>query len=369
MNTVCHITVRHSPSDTRIFHKECKTLSQYYNVVLMAPGAGNTEIEGIRMIDLKPTPEGWFQRMKYAFGYLYKKARAEKAAIYHLHDPELLPLALLLRRTGHKVIFDVHEDYASTFNEHGYSKIVIRAFHYFNKKVARQCGIILAESSYINLYRDIARNYCVVENFCNPAQFAGYIVPNRSSLNRLIYIGTLHTHRGALYMLEVLHQLRKKGLDLSLDLVGNSTEPKLMAKAEALPFYREIKNHVVWHGRLPLRESYALTQQAFAGLCLLDYQPNHMESYPTKLFEYMACGLPVVASNIPLYKAVVERRECGITVPYGDAETAAEKIEEMYRNPEQRQAFAANGPDAVRMNYNWNAEENILLDFYKKMLG
>ncbi len=369
MKTICHITVKHTPYDTRIFHKECKSLSRYYTVTLLAPAMHNSTAEGITINALKPLPDGWIARMRYSLQYLFTLARKQKADLYHLHDPELLPLALLLKRTGNKVIFDVHEDYAATLQEHGYSPALQRIFRFFNRQVAKSCGVILAESSYISRYQGLARNYCVVENFCKPQDFTGFIRPDRSTCNRLVYIGTIHSHRGAQYMLEILYRLQKGGLNISLDLIGNITEPELLRKIEKLPYYPEIKNSVVWHGRLSLEESYTITREAFAGLCLLDYVPNHMESYPTKLFEYMACGLPVVASNIPLYKAVIERRECGITVPYDDAETATEKIAGLFANKEQLQQFGNNGPEAVRRNYNWNMEENILLDFYQKMLN
>lgn len=94
--------------------------------------------------------------------------------------------------------------------------------------------------------------------------------------------------------------------------------------------------------------------------------PNHLESYPTKLFEYMAVGLPIVATNTSLYRAVVERRECGLCAPYDDVNAIADTIEKIYKDAELRKFYASNGPAAVAQNYNWNSEKNILLNFIER---
>ena len=169
-------------------------------------------------------------------------------------------------------------------------------------------------------------------------------------------------------MIEVLHLLRERGLDISLDLVGKITEAGLMKKLNRLPFYNSLKEHITWYGPLSLSESYMVAQQSFAGLCMLEGFPNHTESYPTKIFEYMAVGLPVVASNFSLYRSVVERRECGICVPFDDVNALADALEQIYTDKNLRLKYAANGPVNVAQNYNWNSERNILLDFYHKIL-
>ena len=170
-------------------------------------------------------------------------------------------------------------------------------------------------------------------------------------------------------MLEVMHILIERGHDLRLDLIGKITEPGLMKKIEGLPYYSKIKSQLNWYGQLNLHESYRIAEDSFVGLCLLDALPNHTESYPTKLFEYMAVGLPIVASNISLYRAVVERRECGICAPYSDPEAIADAIEKIYTDKILLQEFSKIGPPAVSQNYNWNTEKNILLDFYGKTLS
>ncbi len=365
MLKICHITSKHTPFDTRIFLKECTALKAQYNVVLIAANAKNETINDIEIIGFKYR-KGQSVRNHYR---IFRKAIKQKAAVYHIHDAELLPLAMLLKRLGNKIIYDVHENYRETLKEHNYSLITQTIFSYFDHWVARHGALILAERSYIPIYQQRAKSLCVVENFCEINALQPFENTHRTECRNLVYIGTIHSHRGALVMLEVLNLLRLRGMDIRLDLIGSISEKNLMEKLENLPYYSKIKDDVTWYGPLNLSDSYRIAQQSFAGLCLLDGVANHTESYPTKLFEYLAVGLPVIASNWSLYRSVVERHNVGICVAYNDSNAIADAIETIFTNKELQKQFSLNGPKIVAKNYNWNTEERILLDFYKTIIG
>ncbi len=366
---VCHITSKHNVSDTRIFYKECMALASTYQVVLLAgistPDTGKAIYEGISIL---PYPYRLNKNLRNLF-HVFKAAIKQQANVYHLHDPDLLPLAWILNLLGKKLIYDVHENYHETLKEHRASGMTKKLFNLFDRWAAKHCAVILAERSYIPLYQGIAKNLCVVENFCDMELLKPYRVINRSHCRKIVYIGTIHAHRGALRMLEAFHILRERGLDIHLDLIGKITDLGLLPEIEKLAFYPKIKDEISWHGQLTITESYAITMESFAGLCLIDAIPNHLESYPTKLFEYMAVGLPVVASNISLYRAVIERRECGICVPPENIIAITDAIEKIYNDKGLAEQFSIHGPPAVSQNYNWMAEKNILLDFYCKLIG
>jgi len=169
-------------------------------------------------------------------------------------------------------------------------------------------------------------------------------------------------------MLAVLNELRQRGHDIRLRLVGNITETNLMKKIETQEYFPKIKNYIDWHGLLNIEESYKKAFDCFAGLSVIEPLPNHIESYSTKIFEYMAVGLPVIATNTIINKAVVEAKNCGICVPYNDILATSDAIEKIYLDKKLQHYYAENGFLGVSNNYNWKTEKNILLDFYSGII-
>ena len=120
MKRVCHLTSVHSSDDTRVFHKECVSLARAgYDVTLVAPGESREEL-GVHIVGVGEKPVGTLNRLTSPFvKYAYEAALALDCELYHLHDPELLPYALKLKRHGKTVIFDSHEFYSLLIQEKG----------------------------------------------------------------------------------------------------------------------------------------------------------------------------------------------------------------------------------------------------------
>jgi glycosyltransferase involved in cell wall biosynthesis len=122
-------------------------------------------------------------------------------------------------------------------------------------------------------------------------------------------------------------------------------------------------------GPIPHEEVFDVLVRSHIGLAVLHPDPNYVDSLPTKLFEYMAAGLPVVASNFPLWKEIVEGNRCGITVDPLDSKAIAQAIEYLLTHPEEALQMGENGRRAVEEKYNWEAESKKLLGVYSKLLG
>jgi len=105
------------------------------------------------------------------------------------------------------------------------------------------------------------------------------------------------------------------------------------------------------------------------GLVLFYPEPNQINSQPNKLFEYMSAEIPIVASNFPLWKEIVEGNQCGICVDPLNPEEIARAIEYLITHPDEAQRMGENGRKAVIEKYNWESESKKLIELYRKILS
>jgi glycosyltransferase involved in cell wall biosynthesis len=103
-------------------------------------------------------------------------------------------------------------------------------------------------------------------------------------------------------------------------------------------------------------------------VCFLP-EPNNINFGPTKLFEYMVCGLPVVASHFPEWRSVVEGSGCGVCVDPTDPEDIARGIQTLGRDRDRLRAMGLRGRAAVLDRYNWESESRRLLAAYSALLS
>ena len=119
-----------------------------------------------------------------------------------------------------------------------------------------------------------------------------------------------------------------------------------------------------WQSR---RQVAGLLGSVRAGLVLFHPVPNHVEAEPNKLFEYMAAGLPIVASDFPLWREIVGKTECGLLVDPLDPSAIADAIRWIFEHPDDAAAMGERAQEAARTRYNWDAEARKLLEFYGKL--
>jgi glycosyltransferase involved in cell wall biosynthesis len=108
--------------------------------------------------------------------------------------------------------------------------------------------------------------------------------------------------------------------------------------------------------------------RSLAGIVTFLPEPNHVTAQPNKMFEYMSAGLPVIASNFPLWREIIETNECGICVDPLDPKAIADAIDWLVENPTPARTMGENGSKAVMERYNWSVEEEKLLALYDKLI-
>jgi len=360
---VCHLTSVHPANDVRIFEKECLSLAAAgYDVHLVAPAAESGRVRGITIAAVPPA-RGRIARALVTTARVVTRALSIRARVYHFHDPELIPAGILLRVLGKHVLYDVHEDVAADILDKAYlprwtRRALARIVDVGERLAARGLSGVVAATPAIARRFPAARSV-VVQNFPLPSEVAPTDGPAYGRrLPVVAYVGLINELRGVDEMVRAVGMLTHQRVRLVL--AGPFDPPALEARLRALDGWRQVD----YRGVLPragVRQAFA---EARLGLVLFHPRPNHVESQPNKLFEYMAAGLPVVASRFPLWQQIVEGTGCGLVVDPLDPRAIAAAIQWLLEHSAEAEAMGARGREAVRDRFNWAGEEATLLECY-----
>lgn len=357
----------HRWNDTRIFLKEAISLAREgYQVVLTGVGEQQSPFQ-CAGVQVYPLPRR--RRALRCLNWLsiLRLIVAERAAVVHAHDPELFPLILLLKLTGRKAVCDIHEDLSEQVLHkewipgylRGALSKVIRVTQRWLPQVAD--AVVLAEDSYRRNF-PAAGNVSVIRNFpvLPPRPKGDY----RSDVLRMIYVGDVRRVRGIGEYVAITDRLARKGVPVELRVVGSFADADEEKEIKNLVQQLGLEGRVMFLGRRPPEEIPALLEECDVGLALLHPIGNYRESYPTKMFEYMAAGLPVVASRFALWESVLVENDCGRVVDPGDVEEATGAVLEYWSSRELRERHGRNGRTAVVERYHWSLELPRLITVY-----
>lgn len=360
---VVHLTSVHARGDTRIFVKQCRTLAAHaYRVALVvADGRGDSVLDGVTISDVGK-PDGRLHRMMRTTVQVFRRAVALDGDIYHLHDPELIPVGLRLKRLGKVVIFDAHEDVPKQLLSKPYLTAPARhllalAFARFERRACAQLdGIVAATPTIRDKFLRIHPGTVDINNYPLPAEFdAGADWTDKAP--EVCYVGGIGAARGIRELLQACDLLRSP---IRLSLAGSFSEPKLETEMRAMAGWQR----VTMHGHLDRGGVRRVMARAMAGMVTLHPISNYLEALPVKMFEYMAAGIPVIASNFPLWQSIVLGERCGLCVDPLDPQAIADAIDYLVSHPAEAREMGANGRRAILANYNWAAQASRLIDFY-----
>lgn len=364
MKKVVHLTSVHSYTDTRIFIKECQSLVRAgYEVVLIAPHPLEEMKSGVRLVGVKKAR--WMPfRLIFTVPQVAIMALKERAQIYHLHDPELLPVGVLLKIFGKKVIYDAHEDYPQQVVHKSWVPIRCKKIVAILMRLTEICSVFVLDQV-VAATPKIAQNFpshkcVVVRNFPIIEEFTF----NKSSdygsrPNNFSYVGNLTKIRGCREMCSAIRIL-PANINAKLVLAGSFSPPDLIEEV----FLGSGKKHIDCRGFVGRKEVAEILDQSKAGLVVLHPVKNYLESMPVKMFEYMAAGLPVIASDFPEWVKIIQKHECGLMVDPMESREIAKAMQWIIEHPKEAEAMGKRGQSAVRKYYQWKLEEGVLLKVY-----
>jgi glycosyltransferase involved in cell wall biosynthesis len=365
---IVHLTSVHPRYDTRIYHKFCRSLAQagYAVSLVVADGKGDERSEcGVNILDVGRV-RGRISRMVATTRRVRNKAVALDADVYHLHDPELMPTGLALKRSGKHVIFDFHEDVPQQLLSKPYlPRSILRllsiAFSHFESWVVpRFDAIVGATPTITEKYLRSARrleninNFPMLHELQNASSWEG-------KADEVVYVGTIATTRGLKEIVAAMALVRSGA---RLNLGGHTDDDGLKADLERSPGWPQV-NELGYLSRDQIRQ---VLGRSIAGLVTLHPTPAYLDSLPVKMFEYMSAGLPVIASDFPLWREIIEGNDCGLCVDPLDPAAIAAAIDMLMSNPVRAEQMGRNGRAAVEQHFNWANEERKLLQLYEDIL-
>lgn len=342
-----------------------------YQTSLIAPIGEETIKNGVRVVPIK-LPENRLLRILIAPFRMFRLAIQQKAAIYHFHDPELMLTGILLRLAGKKVLYDIHENNRLNILDKEYLGTFFKSVFYWGylwfEKLAilfyHQLVLALSEETYRQYYSE--KKSTVVLNF---PLYKDIIIKNSDikANIRFVYAGVVHPTRGVVFMIELIARLNEKGLNASLDLVGAIRPDGFFEEIQKLSKDYHITEKVNIHGFVDAPDVSKYLAGADFGLVFLYPYLRYKEALPTKIFEYMQQGLPVITNDFPLYKNYVEEMQTGICIDIEKLDEAINRILLLLDNPNSCQQMAQNGIELTQNRFNWSTQEAKLLELYASL--
>ena len=376
---ICHVTLGHDARDDRIFFKEAISLGRIYGrVSVLAVGSGERMlVDGIRIVTV---PAG--RSTLSTIWHLWQAARAERACVYHFHEPQLLPLALVLRICYRvRIVYDIHEHLpemmADFSNRSGlapalWSRLMILAERWL---VHLSDAIVVTSDLLLRRYgRNREKvgaiyNYPRLELFSERCSVPPELKERYRGRHVVLYQGQLSRARDITTLIRAARLAAEEIPTLTLLLLGpvfgegyRDELVKTIEREEARSCVELLEP--VSHPCMP-----AYLNLAEVGLAVLPSLSVFRFSLPIKLFEYMACGLPVIGSRLPAIERIIRQTGCGLLVEPSDPASLSEAIVDLLTHPPEAARMGSLGSRAVRDRYNWNRMQQRLYDLYSSRIG
>ncbi len=362
---ICHVTSAHNTNDVRVFRKECTSLAQNgYDVYLVGCGESREE-NGVHVIGVGEQSGGRLSRMTTFAKKVYRAALEVDAEVYHLHDPELMPYGVKLKKKGKKVIFDSHEIYAKEILNKEYLKFmrkpIAKVYSWYEAHVFKKMdALVVVTPQMKQLFAHLQSNICMVANFPELKELKCDAQKEDRSICFAGGIKEEWNHETVIKAIEGIPNVK-------YNICGPLSEKHYLTDLQALPAWSSVN----YMGIVTFERVQELLRSSSIGVALLSPSGNTV-GYEgtlgnTKLFEMMLAGLPVICTDFVLWKEFVERYECGICVRPNDVEATSKAMRFLLDNPDVAEQMGKNGYRAIKEEFNWSIEEKKLIDLYKNI--
>jgi glycosyltransferase involved in cell wall biosynthesis len=368
---ICHISSVQTDFDARIFHRQCAPLADGgMDVSFLGPHSESKYTEGVKVVATIRRHNRFIRMLSTPL--LLAKALRLKADFYFLNDPELLPIGILLKLLSDgKVVYDSREDYPDMMLTKEYVPGPLRPLLAHSLALLeRLCaglfdGIMTADAATLSRVARVGTSKkLVLYNFPSLQVFSPAAAIKRYDF---VYRGGLSARAGTPVLLEALAILLREGHPAKTLIIGYVDTPaewnQMVARIEELG----LKDWIELSGRISHDKMSEALSQARIGICPLLPIPKFLRNIPVKVFEYWACGLSVIASDLPPIRPFFKDGENGILVEPGDPRCLADAMKTLLQDPAKSAQMGRVGREAVENRLNSKCEFYKLMKFLARM--
>jgi glycosyltransferase involved in cell wall biosynthesis len=326
--------------------------------LIVADGKGNTITDGINIYDVGKPKNRYLRAITKSIA-VFKKGLQLDCDCYHIHDPELLLYVRLLLKENKKVIYDVHEDVPNQIIVKPYipkllKKPISSIINFIEKKQSSKLYGIVAATPYIhNLF---ALHNTNVITICNYPLLSENVTTEQIKKKQVCYFGVISKDRGVNEMCELA-----ENFSIAIGGVFESEQTKNFL------LRHKFKMNLNYLGICTREKVISVYQESTVGLCLLHPTKSYFHSLPIKVFEYMLAGIPVICSDFPILREIVEDNNAGFCLGFDETNNIKAKIQLLFEDRDLAKELGENGKKAVLEKYNWVTQEEKLKSFYQNI--
>lgn len=365
---ICHLTTSNSNCIPRLLRECHAAKAADIQTVIVLEGKNGSyfgsgiETEGIEFIEFSPVG-GRFKRLFVRAKKMATAALETNADIIQIHDPEYLPYVSMFSKNNRKVIFDSHENYVLQIREKKYiprffRSLIAKFYGMYEAYVCKRIDCVLYPCTINgkNFFENRAKKSVKIENYSMPIPFTREkVVPKQ-----VVYAGALTESRG-LFNMAAATQLAGGTLVLC-GAFGSKDEKQSLHNLGA-------SSCVEYRGEMARSDLFQIYSHSAVGLSVLKPigQYAMIDNLPTKICEYMQCGIPVIMSDFPYYKKKNEQYQFGICVDPENVTEISNAIRYLFDHPEEARRMGENGRRAIKEEFNWGVEEKKLIELYQNL--
>jgi glycosyltransferase involved in cell wall biosynthesis len=371
---LCHFTTKHTELKSRSFYMEFMPLAAGgAEVRYVAPAGIEGHRDGVDFVALQK-PRGRMGQLRSIPAVLQVLLR-QRADLYHFQDPELLPVALLLKLIFRKkVVFDSYEDFAAmALTMRGMPRAlrpIAAALVGALQRVAAFSfdGVMTADPGTLRrMARVGSSRKLTFYNFPNLEVFPAPRATTTKDFD-VVYRGGLSERAGTWVLLEAVRLLAVRGTHVRLLLIGYCDDREVERALRERVARLGLAAQVEIMGRIRHSEMAQALGRARIGICPLQDIAKFRVNIPVKVFEYWACGLPVIASDLPPIRPFFKNVHGGILFSPSDAAELAQAIAWLLAHPASSARMGQRGREAVVTRFNHRREVQKLERFFARIV-